>query len=155
MEQEIDNSSLDHGLWRTGRLVWMACRPSRRTTAIYAVKRSGDLALTRQRESAIIAGSCTQMVLRKDNAVEFRLKRLLWSVLFSARNTLLHLCRLDPSLLRWPFNQMLDRILKFFEAATYDFRETACPSDSMQHLFDEWVPYYRMKWAIARAIQPE
>jgi SAM-dependent methyltransferase len=36
----------------------------------------------------------------------------------------------------------------------YDFRRSACPADPLQHLFSEWVPYYRLKWAIARALQP-
>src|ERR1039458_5111316 len=38
--------------------------------------------------------------------------------------------------------------------STYDFRDSACPADPLRHLFSEWVPYYRLKWAIARALQP-
>ena len=39
-------------------------------------------------------------------------------------------------------------------ASEYDFRLTACPSDNLRARFPEWVSYYRMKWAIARALQP-
>lgn len=49
---------------------------------------------------------------------------------------------------------MLDLILHLAETTPYDFRKTACPDDSLHALFDEWVPYYRMKWAIARALRP-
>ena len=38
--------------------------------------------------------------------------------------------------------------------STYDFRDNACPADPLRHLFSEWVPYYRLKWAIARTLQP-
>ena len=38
--------------------------------------------------------------------------------------------------------------------STYDFRDNACPADPLRHLFSEWVPYYRLKWAIAHALQP-
>ncbi|MGC9973580.1 MAG: methyltransferase domain-containing protein [Bryobacteraceae bacterium] len=37
---------------------------------------------------------------------------------------------------------------------SYDFRLSACPSDPLAHLFEEWVPYYRMKWAVAAVLQP-
>jgi hypothetical protein len=36
----------------------------------------------------------------------------------------------------------------------YDFRRVANPDDPLKHLFNEWVPYYRLKWAIARVLQP-
>ena len=39
-------------------------------------------------------------------------------------------------------------------ASEYDFRLTACPRDNLRARFPEWVSYYRMKWAIARALQP-
>lgn len=39
--------------------------------------KDGEMVLTRQRESAVIAGSGTQMVLRNNIPVEFRLKRLI------------------------------------------------------------------------------
>ena len=38
--------------------------------------------------------------------------------------------------------------------STYDFRVTASPQDPLRYLFEDWVPYYRMKWAIARVLRP-
>jgi SAM-dependent methyltransferase len=49
---------------------------------------------------------------------------------------------------------MTKEILDTASHATYDFRQAACPEDPLKHLFDEWVPYYRLKWAIARVLQP-
>jgi predicted O-methyltransferase YrrM len=51
-------------------------------------------------------------------------------------------------------NKMIEEILKNAKESTYDFRVTAYPEDPLHHLFEEWVPYYRMKWAIARVLQP-
>jgi predicted O-methyltransferase YrrM len=48
----------------------------------------------------------------------------------------------------------MNRILDLASSSTYDFRKTANPADPLKYLFDEWVPYYRLKWAIARALQP-
>jgi 2-polyprenyl-3-methyl-5-hydroxy-6-metoxy-1,4-benzoquinol methylase len=50
---------------------------------------------------------------------------------------------------------MIDDILSVAKEATYDFRETANRDDPLIHLFPEWVPYYRTKWAIARVLQPK
>jgi predicted O-methyltransferase YrrM len=50
---------------------------------------------------------------------------------------------------------MLEEIIQAAEKSTYDFRVTAYPEDPLQHLFQEWLPYYRLKWAIARILQPE
>ena len=50
---------------------------------------------------------------------------------------------------------MIDRILAVADSCDYDFRRTAQPSDPLSYLFDEWVPYYRTKWAIARVLQPQ
>jgi len=36
----------------------------------------------------------------------------------------------------------------------YDFRRVANPDDPLKYLFNEWVPYYRLKWAIVRVLQP-
>lgn len=36
----------------------------------------------------------------------------------------------------------------------YDFRDHACRDDPLSDLFDDWVPYYRLKWATAAALQP-
>lgn len=49
---------------------------------------------------------------------------------------------------------MIDRILAAYADSKYDFRATAKPDDALAHLFEQWVPYYRMKAAIAAAIQP-
>ena len=49
---------------------------------------------------------------------------------------------------------MLDRIMEITRASDYDFRDTAYPDDPLKDRFEEWVPYYRLKWAIARALQP-
>lgn len=50
---------------------------------------------------------------------------------------------------------MIDQILQNFQRSTYDFRSQANLSDPLGHLFPNWVPYYRMKAAIAEALQPK
>lgn len=50
---------------------------------------------------------------------------------------------------------MIDEIIHSFDASSYDFRAYANASDPLNYLFDEWVDYYRMKWAIAKVIQPK
>src|SRR5215469_18824935 len=49
---------------------------------------------------------------------------------------------------------IVEEILTTAQRSNYDFRETAHPEDPLRHLFPDWVPYYRMKWAIARVLQP-
>lgn len=49
---------------------------------------------------------------------------------------------------------MINRILDIYKTCTYDFRAHACSQDPLTDLFDEWVNYYRLKWAIAKALQP-
>ena len=49
----------------------------------------------------------------------------------------------------------VSRILHLAATTEYDFRHAAKPDDPLQHHFDDWVPYYRLKWAIARELQPE
>lgn len=49
---------------------------------------------------------------------------------------------------------MINKILRIFESNDFDFRKFANPEDELAHLFPSWVPYYRMKAAIAQAIQP-
>jgi 2-polyprenyl-3-methyl-5-hydroxy-6-metoxy-1,4-benzoquinol methylase len=49
---------------------------------------------------------------------------------------------------------MLEEILELARTGDYDFRLTANPEDPLKELFEEWVPYYRTKWAIARQLQP-
>jgi SAM-dependent methyltransferase len=51
--------------------------------------------------------------------------------------------------------QDFQNILTLASEAEYDFRHSANPKDPLKYLFDEWVPYYRLKWAIARALKPE
>lgn len=46
-------------------------------------------------------------------------------------------------------------ILELASSSDYDFRRSANPEDPLKHLFNEWVPYYRLKWAIARVLQPK
>lgn len=45
-------------------------------------------------------------------------------------------------------------ILETAAESAYDFRLTAFPQDPLAYLFADWVPYYRLKWAIARVLQP-
>jgi 2-polyprenyl-3-methyl-5-hydroxy-6-metoxy-1,4-benzoquinol methylase len=49
---------------------------------------------------------------------------------------------------------MFESIIQQFKQSKYDFRETANPQDPLINLFDEWVDYYRLKWAIARILKP-
>ncbi len=49
---------------------------------------------------------------------------------------------------------MVDRILQTAQESTYDFRKTACAHDPLKHRFEEWVLYYRLKWAIAKVLGP-
>lgn len=50
---------------------------------------------------------------------------------------------------------MIDRILQHCRVSDYDFRLIANPADQLAHLFPDWVSYYRMKGAIAQALQPK
>lgn len=50
---------------------------------------------------------------------------------------------------------MVDQILHAFKSSNYDFRDQAHPEDPLAELFDEWVDYYRMKWAIAKVLRPK
>lgn len=45
-------------------------------------------------------------------------------------------------------------ILDVASNSAFDFRRIASPDDQFKHLFNEWVPYYRLKWAIGRVLQP-
>ena len=46
------------------------------------------------------------------------------------------------------------KILATYAASDYEFRRTAFEGDTFRSRFPEWVNYYRMKWAIARTLQP-
>jgi cyclopropane fatty-acyl-phospholipid synthase-like methyltransferase len=49
---------------------------------------------------------------------------------------------------------VFDQILDAARSSEYDFRRSACSTDPLQYLFDEWRNYYRLKWAIAKVLQP-
>lgn len=49
---------------------------------------------------------------------------------------------------------MFESIIQQFQKADYDFRKTAHPTDPLAHLFEEWVDYYKLKWAIAHILKP-
>ena len=49
---------------------------------------------------------------------------------------------------------MFESIIQQFQKANYDFRKTAHPTDPLAHLFEEWVDYYKLKWAIAHILKP-
>ncbi len=49
---------------------------------------------------------------------------------------------------------MFDHIIQQAKQTEYNFRKTANPDDPLQHLFDEWVDYYKLKRAIAHVIKP-
>jgi cyclopropane fatty-acyl-phospholipid synthase-like methyltransferase len=50
---------------------------------------------------------------------------------------------------------MLEAILQEFHRSTYDFRPIAHPADPLRDRFAAWIDYYRLKWAIARVLQPQ
>lgn len=49
---------------------------------------------------------------------------------------------------------MLQDILHEYQQSSYDFRKYACADDPLKGLFEEWLDYYRLKWAIAKVLQP-
>jgi len=49
---------------------------------------------------------------------------------------------------------MLEKILHASRDTAYDFRHYACVDDPLRDRFDEWLDYYRLKWAIAKVLQP-
>jgi len=49
---------------------------------------------------------------------------------------------------------MFESIISVARRTDYDFRQTGCPDDPLKHFFDEWVDYYKMKWAIAHELKP-
>jgi SAM-dependent methyltransferase len=50
---------------------------------------------------------------------------------------------------------MIESVLDEFSKTEFDFREFANPSDPLSALFEEWIPYYRLKYCIAKALQPQ
>ena len=49
---------------------------------------------------------------------------------------------------------MFENIISHARQTDYDFRQSACPGDPLKYLFDDWVDYYKMKWAIAHLLKP-
>ncbi|AKB45252.1 methyltransferase domain-containing protein [Methanosarcina vacuolata] len=49
---------------------------------------------------------------------------------------------------------MLDELISTYNRTNYDFRNYAFPGDKLSDLFNEWIDYYRMKYAIAKMIRP-
>jgi 2-polyprenyl-3-methyl-5-hydroxy-6-metoxy-1,4-benzoquinol methylase/predicted O-methyltransferase YrrM len=50
---------------------------------------------------------------------------------------------------------MLEEILKNYSKTSFDFRKYVCEEDDLSYLFEEWIDYYRMKYAIVKALQPK
>lgn len=50
---------------------------------------------------------------------------------------------------------IIDIMEKVYKKTDFDFREYANPKDELSHLFEQWVDYYKMKYAICRAIKPK
>ncbi len=50
---------------------------------------------------------------------------------------------------------MINKILDFYKNSNYDFRKFAFEYDPLKIRFNEWVDYYRMKWAISKAIEAQ
>ena len=51
--------------------------------------------------------------------------------------------------------RMIEKILRIKQETKFDFRTFAFPEDPLSYLFSDWVDYYRMKYAICRAIEPK
>ena len=49
---------------------------------------------------------------------------------------------------------MFESIIKQSQISTYDFRNSANPRDPLVYLFDDWVNYYKVKWAITNVLKP-
>jgi len=49
---------------------------------------------------------------------------------------------------------MINQILSEYISNSFDFREYANPNDELSYLFDDWIPYYRMKYAICKVLYP-
>jgi cyclopropane fatty-acyl-phospholipid synthase-like methyltransferase len=50
---------------------------------------------------------------------------------------------------------MFDSICRLARESDYDFRSSAQPADPLAYRFEEWVPYYKTKWAITRVLKPK
>jgi 2-polyprenyl-3-methyl-5-hydroxy-6-metoxy-1,4-benzoquinol methylase len=50
---------------------------------------------------------------------------------------------------------VIEQIIKNYSQSEYDFRTYTNPNDPLKHLFEDWVPYYRLKFEIAALLQPK
>lgn len=50
---------------------------------------------------------------------------------------------------------MFEEILTNYLKTSFDFRKYTCREDELSYLFEEWIDYYKMKYAIAKALQPK
>ncbi len=50
---------------------------------------------------------------------------------------------------------MIEKILEILKTTDYDFRKHAPKNDPLEYHFPEWVSYYRLKYAISKAIEPK
>jgi 2-polyprenyl-3-methyl-5-hydroxy-6-metoxy-1,4-benzoquinol methylase len=50
---------------------------------------------------------------------------------------------------------MIDKILSIYEKSNFDFKEFSHPNDELRYLFEDWLPYYRMKFAICKVLAPK
>src|ERR1035441_145225 len=49
---------------------------------------------------------------------------------------------------------MLEDILRVSAEVTFDFREFSNSEDPDKHLFEDWIPYYRLKYAVSKIVRP-
>lgn len=49
---------------------------------------------------------------------------------------------------------VIEKILTEYRSSVFDFREYVNRDDELAYLFEEWVPYYRMKYAICKVLRP-
>ncbi|BDA75728.1 hypothetical protein CAL7716_098940 [Calothrix sp. PCC 7716] len=49
---------------------------------------------------------------------------------------------------------MFDLIIEKAKLTEYDFKKTANKNDPLSHLFEDWIDYYKLKWAIANVLNP-
>lgn len=50
---------------------------------------------------------------------------------------------------------MIDKIFEIKKNIDFDFRKYTYGNDPLKYLFDEWVDYYKLKFAICKAIEPK
>jgi hypothetical protein len=50
---------------------------------------------------------------------------------------------------------MIESIFSELLTTDFDFRRFAAANDPLSHLFEDWLLYYRLKFAIAKVLQPQ